>query len=69
VGTVRITWKRSAIGCKEDQKQTIRSLGFKKLGQTVELSDSRTVRGMIHKVRHLVVVDETAGIAGSGAQE
>ncbi|HLZ71055.1 MAG TPA: 50S ribosomal protein L30, partial [Dehalococcoidia bacterium] len=55
----RITWKRSAIGCQEDQKQTIRSLGFRKLGQTVEFSDSRTVRGMIHKVRHLVLVDES----------
>ncbi len=57
MGTVRITWKRSSIGCKEDQKQTIRSLGFRKLGQTVEFSDSRTVRGMIHKVRHLVVIE------------
>ena len=63
---VRITWKRSAIGCKEDQKQTIRSLGLRKLGQTVEFSDSRTVRGMIHKVRHLVIVEDAGEIAGSG---
>jgi large subunit ribosomal protein L30 len=58
VGTLRITYKKSAIGYEEDQKQTIRSLGFRKLGQTREHGDNRTIRGMIHKVRHLVVVEE-----------
>jgi large subunit ribosomal protein L30 len=58
VGRLRITWKKSAIGHKEDQKRTIRALGLRRLGQTVEHSDSRTVRGMITKVRHLVAIEE-----------
>jgi len=50
--------EKSAIGYAEDQKETIRSLGFKRLGQTRQHEDNRTIRGMIHKVRHLVVVEE-----------
>ena len=53
---LRVTWKKSAIGYGRDQKQTIRSLGLRRLGQSVELTDSRPVRGMINKVRHLVDV-------------
>ncbi len=56
---LRITWQRSASGHKTDQKRTIRALGLRKLGQTVEHSDSPSVRGMIFKVRHLVAVEET----------
>ena len=56
--TLRITWKKSAIGYKEDQKRTIQALGLKRLGHTVEHSDTRAIRGMITKVRHLVEVDE-----------
>jgi large subunit ribosomal protein L30 len=41
-----------------DQKRTIRALGLRRLGQTVEHSDSRTVRGMITKVKHLVAIEE-----------
>ena len=55
---LRITWKRSATGHKIDQKRTIRALGLRKLGHTVEHGDSPTIRGMVHKVRHLVVVEE-----------
>ncbi len=55
---LRITWKKSAIGYKEDQKRTIEALGLRRLGQTVEHGDSRAVRGMITKVRHLVEVTE-----------
>lgn len=58
---LRITWKKSAIGYKEDQKRTIRALGLRRLGQTVEHGDSRAVRGMITKVRHLVEVTEIGG--------
>ena len=53
---IRITWKKSAIGYKEDQKRTIVALGLKRLGHTVEQPDNRAVRGMINKVRHLVEV-------------
>jgi large subunit ribosomal protein L30 len=60
VGRLRITWKRSAIGHGRDQKRTIRALGLRRLGQTVEHSDSRSVRGMITKVKHLVAVEEVS---------
>ena len=57
---IHITWDRSGINQKEDQKRTVRALGLRKLGQTVEHDDNRTIRGMILKVRHLVTVREDA---------
>ncbi len=60
MGSLRITWKRSAIGQKEDQKRTIRALGLRRLSQTVERPDNQSVRGMVVKVRHLVEVEEVA---------
>ena len=57
---IKITWERSGINQKVDQKRTIRALGLKKLGQTVEHDDNRTIRGMVLKVRHLVAVQEDA---------
>lgn len=56
---IKVTWLRSGINQKEDQKRTIRALGLRKLGQTVEHDDNRTIRGMVTKVRHLVVVEES----------
>jgi large subunit ribosomal protein L30 len=55
---LRITWTKSAIGYAQDQKRTIRALGLRKLHQSVEQSDHPSIRGMIHKVRHLVTVEE-----------
>lgn len=55
---LRITYSTSFIGVKADQKDTIRRLGFTRLGQTVEHPDTPVIRGMIHKVRHLVTVEE-----------
>ncbi len=55
---LRITWKKSAIGQQRGQKRTIRALGLRRLGQTVEHGDSRSVRGMITKVKHLVAIEE-----------
>ena len=55
---VKITLKKSPISQKEDQQLTVKSLGLRRLHQTVVYEDSRTLRGMIHKVRHLVVVEE-----------
>lgn len=57
---LRVKWVRSSIGCAQDQKDTIRSLGLRKLQHTVEVEDNPAVRGMIHKVRHLVQVEEVA---------
>jgi large subunit ribosomal protein L30 len=55
---LRITWKKSAIGYRNNQKRTIEALGLRRLGHSVEQSDNRAVRGMITKVRHLVEVTE-----------
>ncbi|HLT18299.1 MAG TPA: 50S ribosomal protein L30 [Thermomicrobiales bacterium] len=56
-GTLRITYVKSVVGYADDQAQTIRSLGFTRLNQTVEKPDTPDVRGMINKVSHLVVVE------------
>jgi large subunit ribosomal protein L30 len=51
-----VTWTKSAIGYAQDQKDTIRGLGLHKLNQSVKHEDTRSIRGMINKVRHLVTV-------------
>ena len=56
--TLKIKWVRSFIGCPDDMRQTIRGLGFRRMQQVVERQDNPAVRGMIHKVRHLVEVQE-----------
>jgi large subunit ribosomal protein L30 len=56
--TIRIKWIRSVIGRPEDQRKTIRSLGFKRLNQTLTLPDRPETRGMIHRVGHLLKVIE-----------
>ncbi len=53
-----VTWVKSDIGYKEDQKRTIKALGFKRLNASVTHEDSAALRGMINKVRHLVKVEE-----------
>ncbi|HEX9075051.1 MAG TPA: 50S ribosomal protein L30, partial [Anaerolineae bacterium] len=53
-GKLRITWVKSAIGYKKNQKATIAALGLHKLGQIIEHQDSPQVRGMLFTVRHLV---------------
>ncbi|MCS6883094.1 MAG: 50S ribosomal protein L30 [Oscillochloridaceae bacterium] len=55
---LRITYRKSAIGYAQDQKDTIRSLGLRKLGQSVIKPDNPSIRGMLFKVRHLVEVEE-----------
>ncbi len=55
---VGVRWKKSQIGFDRRQRATLRGLGLRRLGQRVELEDTDAVRGMIRKVRHLVVVDD-----------
>jgi large subunit ribosomal protein L30 len=57
---LKITLKRSPIGYNETQKRTVRALGLRKMHQTVQQPDNLSVRGMIHKVRHLVEVETTS---------
>ncbi len=54
-----VTWVRGYQGRREDQKRTIKALGLRKLGHTVEHTDTPSVRGMITKVQHLLAVEET----------
>ena len=54
---VVIRWVKSQIGYDRRQRATLRGLGLKRLNQRVELEDTPAVRGMIRKVRHLVVVE------------
>jgi large subunit ribosomal protein L30 len=55
---IKITQKRSTIGQSPSQRGTMRALGLRKIGSTVEHADSPTVRGMIFKVRHLIDISE-----------
>ena len=57
-GTVKIKWVRSFISCTDDMRATVRGLGLRRMHQVVEREDTPAVRGMIHKVRHLVEVVE-----------
>ena len=57
MGKILITQKRSLIGCPERQRRTMRALGFGSLGRinkTVEQELTPSIRGMLHRVAHLV---------------
>jgi len=56
--TVRVTQVRSAAGRTQDQHDTLKGLGLYKINRSRELEDTPAVRGMIHKVQHLVRVDD-----------
>ena len=58
MSTLAITQVRSANGANGRQRDTLRSIGLRKIGQTVEKPDSPQLRGMVHAVRHLIVVEE-----------
>lgn len=58
--TLRVTQTGSPIGRKPDQRQTLIGLGLNKMHRTRELEDTPSVRGMIHKVRHLVKIEDAA---------
>ena len=57
---LKITLTRSLIGRPATQRATIKALGLKKLNSSVELEDNESLRGQIHKVEHLVTVEELA---------
>jgi large subunit ribosomal protein L30 len=56
--SIKVTQRKSRNGCDKRQLDTLRSLGLRRIGQTVEVNDTPQIRGMLHKVRHLVEVDE-----------
>ena len=53
-----ITQVKSANGANAPQRDTLRSLGLRRIGHSVERPDSEPLRGMVHAVRHLVTVEE-----------
>ena len=55
---IKVIWKKSGIGYAKDQNATIAALGLRKLNSFKIHDDNPVIRGMIHKVRHLVVVEE-----------
>ena len=57
-GKLKVTQSNSAIGRKQDQRQTLIGLGLNKMHRTRILIDTESVRGMLYKVRHLVKVEE-----------
>ena len=57
--SVRVTQRKSRNGADKRQLDTLRSIGLRRIGHTVEVSDSPQMRGMLHKVRHLVEVTES----------
>ena len=60
---IEIVWKKSTIGFPRDQRKTIASLGLRRLNQTVEHEDTPSIRGMVHKVRHLVEVKDAPALS------
>jgi large subunit ribosomal protein L30 len=58
MANLRVTLIKSPISQKMNQQLTVKSMGLRKVHQTVVLPDNRSNRGMILTVRHLVVVEE-----------
>jgi large subunit ribosomal protein L30 len=54
----KVTQIKSKNGSNQKQLDTLRSLGLRRIGHTVEVKDSPQSRGMLHRVRHLVKVEE-----------
>ena len=57
---VKVSLKRSLIGRPETQLRTVRALGLRKINSVVELPDNPAIRGQLHKVEHLIKVEEIA---------
>jgi large subunit ribosomal protein L30 len=55
---VKVTLVKSTIGFDKKQAAVVESMGLRRINHTVELADTPSIRGMIHKVRHLVTVAE-----------
>jgi large subunit ribosomal protein L30 len=56
--TLKVTQRRSGNGASRKQLDTLRSLGLRRIGHTVQIEDSAQARGMVRAVRHLVDVEE-----------
>ena len=54
---MKVTQVKSRNGANRAQLATLRSLGLRRIGHTVEVKDTPQARGMVHRVRHLVRID------------
>ena len=54
---MKVTQTKSKNGSDQSQLDTLRSLGLRRIGHTVEVKDTPQAQGMLHKVRHLITVD------------
>jgi large subunit ribosomal protein L30 len=54
---LKITLRRSYIGIPEKQRKVLASLGLKKIGSSVTQAENEAIKGMVHKVSHLVAVE------------
>ena len=55
---LKVQQKKSTIGCQPKQRETLRSLGLKRIGDVVVKEDRPEIRGMVQTVRHLVTFEE-----------
>jgi large subunit ribosomal protein L30 len=55
---LKVTQMKSVIGSKENHKRTVRALGLKRIRDSRVHEDTPQIRGMLHRVRHLVHVEE-----------
>jgi len=55
---MKVTQVKSKNGANHAQRETLRSLGLRKIGHSVEVKDNPQARGMLHRVRHLIKVEE-----------
>jgi large subunit ribosomal protein L30 len=58
MGRLKVTQTKSGIGGKQNQRDTLRSLGLKRINDTVVKEDRPEIRGMVATVTHLVTVEE-----------
>ena len=58
MASLSVTQRRSSNGANKRQLDTLRSLGLRRIGHTVEVKDTPQSRGMLHRVRHLVRIDD-----------
>ena len=58
---LKVTQTKSVIGGKQNQRDTLRTLGLKRIGDVVVKEDRPEIRGMVHTVRHLVTVERIDG--------
>ncbi len=67
MSSLKVTQLKSRNGSDKRQLGTLRSIGLRRIGQTVEVNDTPQMRGMLHKVRHLIQVESPNGDSTAGS--